>query len=85
MNKNKKGGMPINKIMRIVLLMVALVLIAWQLSEFLAKAEPKEAEIICQNSISMRAASTIQLDSTLVKANLKLVLDLCNTIDLKIT
>lgn len=80
MNKNKRG-LAAGQLVIIILVLVAFVLIAGTVSRFIAKAEPKEAEILCQNSINMRAMSTVNIGS----ADVRLVPPMCKTIDVEIT
>ncbi|MBU0459519.1 MAG: hypothetical protein KJ597_03785 [Nanoarchaeota archaeon] len=77
--KNKKA-MTGGQIVTIVVVLVAFVLIAGTVTRFISKAEPKEAEILCQNSISMRAISTTQIGN----ADIALSPVLCKTIDRKL-
>jgi hypothetical protein len=80
MNKNKRG-LAAGQLVVIILVLVAFVLIAGSVSRFIAKAQPKEAEILCQNSINMRAMSTVNIGS----ADVRLVPPMCKTIDVEVT
>ncbi len=85
LRKVNKKGLAAGQLVMIIIVLVAFVLIAGTVSRFMSKAEPKEAEIMCYNSINMRVQSSIQVNSGLVEGNLKLIPPMCKTIDLKIT
>jgi len=80
MNKNKRG-LAASELVIIMLVLVSFVLIAGAVNSFISKAAPKEAEILCQNSINLRAMSTVNIGS----ADVRLVPPLCKTIDVEIT
>lgn len=69
----------------LILVLVAFMIIGGSLMRFMAKAEPKEAEILCHDSILLRARTQTNIDATLVGAKIKPVPVMCKTIDLKIS
>lgn len=77
----------------IIITLVAFFIISTVIYRFLAKAEEKEAEILCHDSIAMRASTALQInmgkeaddsDFDLIQATLKTAPVLCKTIDKKV-
>lgn len=77
----------------LIITLVAFVLISTTIYRFASTVEGKEAEILCHDSIAMRAATALQIntgskadstDTDLIQASLKTAPVLCKTIDVKI-
>lgn len=83
MLKNKRG-LTASFIIGMMITLVAFVLISGVLLRFTSKASDKEAEVLCQNSIALRAKSALSVKHELLSAEIKLVPPLCQTIDQKI-
>lgn len=64
--------------------LIAFFLIAGMLVRFTAKTNDREAELLCQNSIALRARSALQIGK-LAGIEAKLVPPLCRTIDKKVS
>ncbi|MEK6969873.1 MAG: hypothetical protein AABW48_05590 [Nanoarchaeota archaeon] len=80
-----KTGMTASFIIGMMITLIAFVLISGVLLRFMSKSSDIEAEVLCQNSIALRAKSAFYVKSSLADAELKLVPPLCKTIDKKIT
>ncbi|MBI2151879.1 hypothetical protein HYU21_04095 [Candidatus Woesearchaeota archaeon] len=85
-NKHKrffsKRAMTIGFLVAIMITLVSFALISTTMYRFYSKAESKEAEIICHDSIALRAAATIQASG--LGTDVRLTPTLCKTIDQKI-
>ena len=74
----------------LIITLVAGSLLMWTAYSKLAKADEKQAEVICQESIAARATFALQVNtkesgaSKLIEARVKTVPPLCKTIDKKI-
>ena len=64
-----------------VIVLIAFIFIGAILMRFTAQTSDKEAELLCQNSIAIRARSALQVGSV----NTKLVPALCRTVDTKVS
>ncbi len=80
-----KKALTASFIIGMMITLIAFVLISGVLLRFMSKSSDVEAEVLCQNSIALRAKSAFHLKSSLVEAELKMVPALCKTIDKKIT
>lgn len=78
--KNKKG-MAMNMLVSILLTVIAFMLIAGTITRFMSKSDDVEAEAMCQSSVGVRAAMTLNVGP----ANIKLAPLLCRTIDKEIS
>ncbi len=84
-----KKGIAIEQLVVIVIVIMSFLLIAGTLSRFLAKAEDKEAENLCRDSIALRAQTIINVnqeeqdDSDWIHGQVKLIPPLCKTLDKK--
>ncbi len=81
--KSKKGDAAAF-IVGTMITLIAFFLIAGMLVRFTAKTSDKEAELLCQNSIALRARSALQIGK-LAGIEVKLVPPLCRTIDKKVS
>src|SRR3989338_5948729 len=81
---NKKS-MEAAQLVAIMIVLVSFVLIAGTVTRFLAKANDKEAEALCHDSIALRARTQVNIESRALDAKIKTVPVLCKTIDKKIT
>ena len=70
---------------KLILPVIAFIMISFFLAEALAKAGPKEAEIICHESIAIRAKAMINVNTALVGGKLKVGPVICKNIVQKIT
>ncbi|MDO8656073.1 MAG: hypothetical protein Q7K45_02440 [Nanoarchaeota archaeon] len=73
---NKKG-IAMEQLVVIVIVIVSFMLIAGTLTRFLSKAEDKEAENLCRDSVAMRASLAVRVGGTEIKS----VPQLCKTLD----
>ncbi len=75
----------------LIITIISFMLIAGTVARFLSDADEKEAEVLCQSSIGLRARTAIQVnaedddDFDFVRAQLKAVPPLCKTIDKKVS
>lgn len=81
--KSKKGDAAAF-IVGTMITLIAFFLIAGVLVRFTAKSSDKEAELLCQNSIALRARSAVKIGGT-TGFETKLVPPLCRTIDKKVS
>lgn len=82
---SRKAALSASFIVTTVIVLVAFVIIAGTLSRFISKTEPKQAEVLCQESVALRAASMFTIGGKLIKTKVKPVPVLCKTIDKKIS
>ena len=83
---NKRGEVGIaGQLVVIISVVVGLMLIAGAVTKAYARAQDKEPEVLCRNSIALRASTQFNIDNVAVNAQIKPVPVLCNTVDLKIT
>ncbi len=89
--KFRKKAMTTNFLVALIITLVAFVLIAGTVFRFMSGAEDKEAEILCHDSIALRATSTIRMNSggdqdwhDIISGQAKVVPVLCKTIDTKV-
>ncbi len=68
----------------LIITIASFMLIAGVVMRFMSSAEDKEAEILCHDSILMRAQSVINVDAPGVDAEIKIIPPMCKTIDKKI-
>lgn len=68
-------------VVTMITVLIAFVLIAGVVFRFMSETESKEAEILCQNSVVLRAATSVSLGSL---EDVKAAPILCKTIDQKI-
>ncbi|HLC88521.1 MAG TPA: hypothetical protein VJG49_00645 [Candidatus Nanoarchaeia archaeon] len=81
---NHKKAVTASFIVGMMITLVAFVLISGTLIRFMSKAEGKEAEILCHDSLLLRSKSIVNVDHELANMELKLVPVLCATQDKKI-
>ena len=84
---NKKLGkkaMTASVLVSLIITLVAFTLIAGTLYRFMDKADDKQAEILCHDSIAMRAKTQVTVDGALIGGEIKLGPILCKTIEKKI-
>ena len=84
MNKKADG---FSFLVPLILIIASLLLIGLLLNQFVTKAKPKEAEILCRDSIALRAASKIEIDTgghDDEDSGVAYVPVLCKTIDVEI-
>ena len=79
-----KKGDTASFIVGIMLTLIAFFLIGGLLLRFTSQTDDKEAELLCQNSIALRAQSAIRVGN-LAGIEAKLVPPLCRTIDKKVS
>ena len=82
---SKKAVMSASFIVGTMITLVAFVVIGGTVARFLGGMEEKEAEILCHDSIALRANTMITAEGTLLKAEIMPVPVLCRTIDKKIS
>ena len=82
---NGKKGIAAEQLVVIIIVIAAFMLIAGVVTRALAKADDKQAENLCRDSIAIRAATSISTDGTFVKGEAKLAPVLCKTIDKKVS
>ncbi|PIZ51465.1 hypothetical protein COY27_03680 [Candidatus Woesearchaeota archaeon CG_4_10_14_0_2_um_filter_33_13] len=87
---NKKG-MTASFLVGLIITIVSFMIIANVIFQFLGSAEDKEAELLCHDSLALRASTTIQLNQgkdqdwhDLLSGNVKMSPVLCKTIDIKL-
>ena len=80
-----KRGMEAAQIVIIIITIVSFMLIAGAVTRTYAKAEDKEAEVLCRNSIDLRARTMINVQGEIIDANINAVPVLCKTIVKKVT
>lgn len=78
--KNKKG-MAMNMLVSILLTVIAFMLITGTIVRFMSKSDDVSAEAMCQTSVGVRAAATLNVGP----ANIKIAPLLCKTIDKEIS
>ena len=83
--KSKKGMTMQFMVTKLILPIIAFILISFFVAEVFAKAGPKEEEIICHESIDMRARTVINVNGALVGGKIKAGPVICKTIVKKIT
>jgi hypothetical protein len=90
--KSKKG-MEASVLVIIIITLVAFFIIAGVIYRFMSKADEKEAEVLCHDSIAMRASTALQINTGskaskenfhLIESTMKTAPVLCKTIDKKI-
>jgi len=87
--KFNKKGMSAEFLVGLIITLVAGGLLVWTAYDKLSKADDKQAEVICQESINFRAISALQINKNdrdkidIIKAQIKSPV-LCKTIDKKI-
>lgn len=80
-----KKGIAAEQLVVIILVIASFMLIAGAVTRAMAKADDKQAENLCRNSLALRATTAINSDGSLVESNLKLAPVLCKTIDKKVS
>jgi len=78
--KSNKAVMSASFIVGIIITLAAFMIIGGTVMRFVGEAEPKEAERLCHDSITWRAATTLQVEGT----DIQLSPILCKTLDFKI-
>ncbi len=87
---NKKAMEAAGQLIVTILVIVSFMLIAGTVTQLLAKSEDKEAEVLCHDSVALRASTALRInpksdgDFKLVEAQIKAVPALCKTIDKKV-
>lgn len=84
MIKDKKG-LTASFIIGIMITLIAFVLISGVLLRFMAKSSDVEAEILCQNSIALRAQTALYVGSGAGRSEITWAPPLCKTIEKKIS
>ncbi len=84
MNINSRKGMEAGFLVALIITIASFMLIAGVVMRFMSSAEDKEAEILCHDSILLRAQSAVNIGGPLVDAEIKVIPSLCKTIDKKI-
>ncbi len=79
-----KKGLTASFIVGMMITLIAFFLIAGMLYKFASKAEGVEAEIMCHDSVALRARTALYMKSEAVSGELKMVPPLCKTLDVKI-
>lgn len=79
-----KKGLTASFIVGMMITIIAFVLISGVLIRFMSESEGKEAEILCHDSIALRAQSVVQIEHGLANVEIKGVPVLCETSDKKI-
>ncbi|MBI4980020.1 hypothetical protein HZC30_00515 [Candidatus Woesearchaeota archaeon] len=82
--KLSKKGMEAGFLVVLIITIASFILIAGVVMRFMSSADDKEAEILCHDSVLMRAQSVVNIDTTLADAEIKIVPTMCKTIDKKI-
>ncbi len=80
-----KKGMAAGVLVTIILTIIAFMLIAGVITRFTSQADDKQAELLCHDSIALRAQTQIKVDGTWAKSEVKPIPVLCKTLDKKIT
>ncbi len=81
----KRGEVGIaGQLVVIISVVVALMFVSGAVMKAYARAQDKEPEVLCRNSVALRASMQVNIDNVAVKAQIKPVPVLCKTIDLKI-
>src|SRR3989338_695145 len=82
-----KKGMAAGVLVTIILTIIAFMLIAGVIFRFTSEADDKQAELLCHDSIALRAQTQIDINkgSWIGEAKVKAVPVLCKTLDKKIT
>ena len=79
--KMNKKAMSTDFLIAIAAVIIGFLVIVWTLKPVIANADEREAESWCQNSVALRAASSINVKET----NTKSIPTLCKTIDKKVS
>ncbi len=74
----KKRGMTAGTLVAIMITLVAFVLIAGTITRFVAKAEDKQAEVVCRNSLALRANAKVEVGPASTSTS-----HLCKTLEKK--
>jgi hypothetical protein len=89
--KNKKG-LTASFLVGLIITVVAFMVVAGLVFRFMASADDKEAELLCHDSIALRAATALQINQgdgadwhDMVQATIKTAPVLCKTIDIKLS
>jgi hypothetical protein len=80
-----RSGLAASQLVIMIIVIASFMLVAGMLSSFLAKSSDSEAEVLCYNSIALRAATSIDQEGKYSTTNLKSIPVLCKTMDKKIT
>ena len=80
MPRNRRG-LAASQLVVMIIVIAGFMLIAAMLTGFLAKAEDSEAEVLCHNSIAMRAAMTFSQEGKYSDSEIKTFPVLCKTTD----
>ncbi len=90
--KNVKGkkGLAAATLVTFLLVIISFILIAGTISRWMSKMEDSQAEVLCQDSLALRANAVININKEgasddWIHGQLKLVPPLCKTIDRKIS
>lgn len=83
MSANK--GMAAGTLVAMIITLAAFMLIASVIMNFVGQADEKEAELLCHDSIALRAATQINQKGEFVEAEVKSIPVLCKTIDKKVS
>ena len=89
--KNKKG-LTASFLVGLIITVVAFMIIAGLVFRFMADSGEKESELLCHDSIALRAATALQINQgdgadwhDMVQATIKTAPVLCKTIDIKLS
>ena len=89
----KKQGIAASQLVVVILTVAAFMLVAGEITRAYAQAEDKDAEILCHDSVAIRAATAFQINPNtgdddsylkLVEGTIKAAPALCKTIDKKV-
>lgn len=80
-----KKGMAAGTLVAMIITLAAFMLIASVIMNFVGQADEKQAELLCHDSIALRAATQINENGKFVKSEVKPVPVLCKTIDKKVS
>ena len=81
LSKKASRRAQINFMAQLVIAILSFVLIAMTISKFMGSSDSREAELLCQQSVAIRAATQIQFGDD---ADLTILPMLCKTIDKKV-
>lgn len=77
-----KKAMSVSFLVSMIIVIVAFMFIAGTIFRFLSKAEGAQAEVLCRDTVALKAATTINIGSV---AEAKIAPVLCKTLDKKIS
>ncbi len=82
---SKQGEVGIaGQLVVIISVVVGLMLVSGAVMKAYARAQDKEPEVLCRNSVALRASTQLNINNALLEAQVKPVPILCKTVDVKI-